>query len=95
MRCIEDICVFYEKAPQYNPQGLKKLEKPIKRQKQDNGKDYIYKMNTLSKPFEQKFTNYPVHMLEFKIPAGKERLHPTQKPVDLLEYLIKTYTEPG
>lgn len=95
MRCIEDICVFYEKAPQYNPQGLKKLEKPIKRQKQDNGKDYIYKMNTLSKPFEQKFTNYPVNMLEFKIPAGKERLHPTQKPVDLLEYLIKTYTEPG
>ncbi len=29
MRCIEDVCVFYKKAPTYNPQGIKHLEKPI------------------------------------------------------------------
>jgi site-specific DNA-methyltransferase (adenine-specific) len=45
----------------------------------------------------QTHTGYPKHLLEFSgVNVGsKERLHPTQKPVDLLEYLIKTYTNPG
>lgn len=37
-------------------------------------------------------TRYPVNILRFKSPDPKNRLHPTQKPVDLMEYLIKTYT---
>ena len=41
------------------------------------------------------FTGYPHHLLEFHTPAGKERHHPTQKPIELLEYLIKTYTDEG
>ena len=36
------------------------------------------------------FENYPKSVLSFKVEVG---LHPTQKPVDLLEYLIKTYTQ--
>ena len=96
MRCIEDICVFYKKMPTYNPQGLKRLEKGYKRQKQSGGRESIYKMETLSKEYTQKYTGYPHHLLEFKNDAmNKNRLHPTQKPVALLEYLIKTYTNPG
>ena len=38
------------------------------------------------------FENYPKSVLSFKVEVG---LHPTQKPVDLLEYLIKTYTQEG
>ena len=41
----------------------------------------------------QKYTNYPVNILEFK--KDKGRLHPTQKPVELLKYLIRTYTNDG
>lgn len=89
MRCVEDICVFYKGMPTYNPQGLIKLDKPIK----ETGKKInIYNQATLDKPHVTEFTNYPVHVLEFKKEFG---LHPTQKPVDLLEYLIKTYTNEG
>lgn len=97
MRCIEEICVFYKKAPTYNPQGLKELKKPIKRKLPDAGKDYVYRRSTLLKETTQKFTNYPTHLLEFKNEAASnsKRYHPTQKPVALLEYLVKTYTNEG
>ena len=42
--------------------------------------------------YEQWYTNYPSNILEFNTDRG---LHPTQKPVALLEYLIKTYTDEG
>lgn len=97
MRCIEDICVFYKQAPTYNPQGVRAIEKPIVKQHKDTGKAGVYKRSTLLKPYMSKYTNYPVHILEFKNEAAtnKNRLHPTQKPVALCEYLIKTYTNTG
>lgn len=94
MRCIEDICVFYRKAPKYNPQGLKRLEKPINKK---GKKISIYDNTALNKEHTQQFTNYPIHLLEFANEAvnSKKRFHPTQKPVKLLEYLVKTYTNEG
>lgn len=89
MRCIEDICVFYKKMSTYNPQGLVKLEKPIINKVNDKTDVYTYR----GKANMQKYTNYPKHLIEFK--RDKERLHPTQKPVALCEYLIKTYTNTG
>lgn len=91
MRCIEDICVFYRKMPAYNPQGLKMLaEVKISQPKGNN----VYKRK--KNPSIQTHTGYPKHLLEFNNEAiGKNRLHPTQKPVALLEYLVKTYTNPG
>lgn len=88
MRCIEDIVVFYKKAPTYNPQGLTKLDQPIMRRKGIKN-DCVYKMHTLNKVYTPQFTNYPRNLLEFKSERG---FHPTQKPVALFEYLIKTYT---
>ena len=91
MRMIEDICVFYKKAPRYNPQGLRKLEKPMVKRGQRHG-DSVYS-KALSKEYKQQYTNYPKNILEFD--KDKERHHPTQKPIALLEYLIKTYTNEG
>ena len=94
MRCIEDICVFYQKKPTYNPQGLKKLEKPKTRTKPtENGVYDGFSGGNLT----QEYTNYPVNLLEIKNEAvdSRKRFHPTQKPVALLEYLIKTYTNEG
>ena len=95
MRCIEDICVFYKKAPVYNPQGLVELKVPKVKQKTgiDLTADTIYKWDTLLNPYTQRFTNYPVHLLEYA--KDTNSVHPTQKPVALLEYLIKTYTNEG
>lgn len=77
--------------PTYIPQGLKKLEKPIINEP-NNSKIYSKKKNASI----QTHTGYPKHLLEYSnIAVGGKRLHPTQKPVDLLEYLIKTYTNEG
>ena len=97
MRCIEDICVFYEKMPLYSPQGLVRVENPKARQNISKKTDTVYRTDTLSKPYTTKYTNWPRHLLEFKNEAAnnKNRLHPTQKPVALLEYLVKTYTREG
>mgnify|MGYP000365473890 CR=1 FL=1 len=79
---IENISIFNSKI--YNPQGLEKNLKGKNRR----GK----KTEVLGKYFNNnisEFTNYPKTIIKFKSERG---LHPTQKPVALLEYLIKTYT---
>ena len=92
MRCVEEVCVFYKQCPNYNPQGLIKLDKP-KHGKKKARADFVYDATTLSNNYTQKYTNYPRQTLEFK--CQRDGLHPTQKPVALFEYLIKTYTSEG
>ena len=92
LRKVEDICVFYKKMPTYNPQGLLEIENPKTRQRKKERDDHIYKMGTLMNAYTPRFTNYPKNVLQFNTERG---LHPTQKPVPLLEYLVKTYTNPG
>ena len=81
----EIISVFYRKQPTYNPQGLQVYGK-INRRKSTG--DNWSEMN--NNEYIQQFTNYPTQILEFGY--DKEKLHPTPKPVALLEYLIRTYT---
>lgn len=92
LRCVEDIAVFYRKAPTYNPQGLIELPRPRYNQARHEGVYGAHSVGGL-----QRFTNYPKHLLEFanEATSNKNRLHPTQKPVALLEYLVRTYTNPG
>lgn len=102
MRCIENISVFYKKPPTYNPQGLVEVNKTMKNGasvggetvrgdvKKSAGKGQL---RTKGHEYIQQFTNYPTQFIEFK--RDKDKLHPTQKPVALLEYLIKTYTNEG
>lgn len=94
MRCIEDIVVFYKQKPTYNPQGLVELKKPRELGRQ---KTNVYQIIKKKDGATRKFTNWPRHLLEFDNEAinHKKRFHPTQKPVALLEYLIKTYTHEG
>jgi len=72
----------------YNPQGLVACLKVNKRTKGNGNYDEVNnKMKNVAL-----FENYPKSVLSFKVEVG---LHPTQKPVPLLEYLIKTYTQEG
>ena len=72
----------------YNPQGLVTCLKVNKRTRGNGNYDEVNnKMENVAL-----FENYPKSVLSFKVEVG---LHPTQKPVDLLEYLIKTYTNEG
>ena len=80
----EDILVFSSKQTTYNPQGLKPFGKVNRRSK--TGENWS---EMKSDSYIQKWTNYPTSIQRFKKDRG---LHPTQKPVALMEYLIKTYT---
>jgi len=95
MRRVEDICVFYDRAPVFNQQGLVKAELRIRDRKKTS--DSVYRSRTLAKRYEQKTTGYLDNVLYFEGDnlGGVERYHPTQKPVNLLEFLIRVYTNIG
>ena len=88
MKKHEIISVFYDKQPTYNPQGLQPYGKVNKRGSMGNNWDEMS-----SNQYMQKYTNYPTQLLEYSY--DKEKMHPTQKPVALCEYMIKTYTNEG
>ncbi|NBI63665.1 site-specific DNA-methyltransferase [Clostridiales bacterium] len=74
----------------YNPQGVRALKKPkIKTEHREGG---VYS-GVKPKRYEQKATGYPANLIYFENEA--KRLHPTQKPLKLIEYLVKTYSDPG
>ena len=80
----------------YYPQGLIPFGKEV-RSGNKKGKDNTYWRPSLKSSNEggyvQQYTNYPTTLLRFDKPS--KATHPTEKPVPLLEYLIKTYTNPG
>lgn len=97
MRKHENILVFSKAGASsnsnpsmiYNPQGLIEKKRKIKRtsrgfqgERQNQVDEYI-----------SKYTNYPTTILEFS--SISKTVHPTQKPLDLCEYLIKTYSNKG
>ena len=93
MRKVEDICVFYKKLPTYNPQGLQAIiGGKVKKKRNKPDRESIYRSETLMKEYTPRFKNYPKNVLQFNCERG---FHPTQKPVALLEYLVKTYTNEG
>jgi site-specific DNA-methyltransferase (adenine-specific) len=92
LKCIEDILVFSKGALTYNPQGTvsvnkvqKKTRKEFTEGEQVYGKQDVSTIQTVG--------NYPRNLLTFKKPH--KNVHPTQKPVALFEYLIRTYTNEG
>lgn len=90
MRQIETISVFGKSTPNYYPQGLTKIEKKV--EKRNEKSDTIISKTLKEKSFIQEYTGYPKNVLRYDKEV-KGTFHPTQKPVSLLEYLIKTYTK--
>ena len=89
LKIHENILVFYKKLPLYNPQ-MRTGFKPYKCKQGRHSTNYgAYEQGHIT---ESNGERYPIDIIEFKKDSG---LHPTQKPVALLEYLIKTYTNEG
>ena len=89
LRAHEDILVFYKKLPTYTPQKTEGKPYTVKRGSPSdvyNGKDLCVTANETGE-------RHPLSWREFK--KDKSKIHPTQKPVALMEYLIKTYTNEG
>lgn len=89
----ENICVFYKKLPTYHPQGLLPLAK-VRAKRRNKTKGILGENEkSLMNEYKQRYTNYPKSVLD--ISRDSKTFHPTQKPLSLFEYLIKTYTNPG
>ena len=104
MTAIEEVCVF-SKSPtghisqlgdrrmMYIPQGVSGAG--VKTVKEVwHGRSMGARPNQIGKQYEAQ-TGFPNNVLEYNNVTGKKAVHPTQKPVALMEYLIKTYTVEG
>jgi site-specific DNA-methyltransferase (adenine-specific) len=80
-----------DKRMEYNPQGLIQKTTNYKRNK-TNCVNVIGARPSHKKEFSSEYTNYPTSIIETKSGSNNKFVHPTQKPVALMEYLIKTYT---
>lgn len=100
LRSHEDICVFYRKLPTYHPQMSK--YPPHKR---NHTKGVKYKTSSPTNNCYGNFKNLPTLITDEKFPKSiisfsaanrnEKRLHPSAKPIDLLRYLIRTYSNEG
>lgn len=93
LRKHEDICVFYKKQPTYNPQKTigEAYDKGF-RKNQHTGSYGLFDPRHVKSNGER----YPSDIVYFKTAESEgEIYHPTQKPVSLGRYLIKTFTNPG
>ena len=93
-KTVETISVFYRKQCTYNPQMIK-YDGPLRTNKVKDGKMGKLTDSSEKKVFEYNDTGfrYPTQVLKFQRDCLKSNLHPTQKPLLLCEYLIKTYTD--
>lgn len=98
LREHEDIVVFYKKLPTYNPQKIKGQPCHSKGKSVGKMNDDILANNNYGN-FKCVETEgdmkYPTSILKFAKPHPSVAVHPTQKPVELLEWIIKTYTNEG
>ena len=94
MRCIEDICVFYQKQCLYNPQkteGHKPVNSYTKYLSTVN-KTEVYGKCTKELSGGGNTDRFPRQLLTYSSDKQTCYLHPTQKPLELMEYLVKTYS---
>ena len=95
LRSHEDILVFYKKLPLYNPQktlGKKNHSKGARKENKNNNYGEFGFVDNSEKLGDMK---HPKSIITFSKPHPSVSVHPTQKPVELMEYLIKTYTNEG
>jgi site-specific DNA-methyltransferase (adenine-specific) len=95
LRRHEDVLVFYKKQPTYNPQMEERgspRSKGSYNKRAGNGDGCYGKFKNLAS-----FNNvyYPTSVVEFSNAHQSAKVHPTQKPVPLFEYLVRTYTNEG
>lgn len=96
LRRHEQIAIFYKKQPKYNPQMA--IGRPLhgkgniksRKIKKNNVYDNFYATPDLRKGSTEK---YPTSILKFQKLHSSQMVYPTEKPIELLEYLIKTYTD--
>lgn len=97
LKSHENIVVFYKSKPTYNPQKWKVDERFIDRRRQHNAtinNNTTYGKFHKDKRYVDKGERFPLSVIPINSHWSKDQ-HPTQKPVALFSYLIRTYTNPS
>ncbi|MBI0097267.1 MULTISPECIES: site-specific DNA-methyltransferase [unclassified Snodgrassella] len=92
MRAHENISVFYRKQPTYNPQKTSGHIRKVCSRNSANSNLYGKAEKAVKYDSTER---YPRSVLVFSSDKQTNALHPTQKPIELLQYLIKTFSNPG
>lgn len=95
LRSHEEICIFYKKQPTYNPQKVKGKPNHSKGKPKEYENNNYGDFDFVDNSKELGDMKHPVSILRFSKPHPSVSVHPTQKPVELCEWLIKTYTNEG
>lgn len=96
MKAHENLLVFYKKLPTYNPQKTKGHERKVSKAGHKTGckESEVYNKGQKLTTYDST-ERYPRSVQVFASDKQKSKLHPTQKPLELIEYMIKTYTNKG
>ncbi|MCK5126809.1 MAG: site-specific DNA-methyltransferase [candidate division Zixibacteria bacterium] len=89
LRCHENILVFYKALPTYNPQMTHGHARRTSKRKGSNSECYN---KSFTKTSYDSTTRYPRSIQRFSSDKQRESYHPTQKPVLMMEYYVKTYS---
>lgn len=92
LRSHEDICVFYKKQPVYNPQKSKGKPNHSKGKPKQNQNNNYGEFGFVDNREELGDMKHPKSILTFQKPHPSVTLHPTEKPIELLEFLVKSYS---
>ena len=94
LRAHENVYVFYKHLPTYNPQ-MRMGFKPYADKGKNKQSTNYHKSSGVYPTRISHGERFPIDVIKFSNANHRNKVHPTQKPVDLLEYLIKTYTNEG
>lgn len=92
LRNHEDICVFYKQLPTYNPQKTTGHTRKVSSAEHKKNCKVTTNYGEHNLKSYDSTERYPTSVITYSKDIQKTALHPTQKPVALLEYLVKTYT---
>lgn len=94
LRSHEDICVFYKKLPVYNPQKTTG-HKPVNNYTKHSSDGSNYGQTKIGVSGGGSTERYPTSVIKWTTDKQKSAIHSTQKPVGLMEWIVRTYTNPG
>lgn len=95
LRIHEDICVFYKNKPVYNPQKTFNHKRKISTADHKRNCKDSTNYNQAKRVNYNSTERFPTSVLKFSTDKQKFHFHPTQKPIGLIEFLIKTYSDEG
>lgn len=95
MRKHENVMVFYKSQPTFNQQHLVKLDKPIESGRKRLRNEEQHRLGVAGKEHKTTHTGWQDSVLNFSNPSGAGHLHPTMKPVELISYLMRIYSNEG